>query len=646
MRLSALGSLVAFAVALGAWTGTAAADPGSGTLAQLTAGQVPSAPGFHVRHEAGGEADANVCSYAVPAGYAHCNVHIRIDSKARSERPARRARPSSTLGDNGAYDPSYLQSAYDVASAAAADGGGVGQIVALVDAYNDPNIAGDLAYYRSYFGLPACAAGTVSAGATSCVFEKVSQTGSTSSYPSGNSSWGVEESLDVEMVSAICPNCQILLVEANSNSLSDLGAAVNEAVSLGANVVSNSYGGSEYSSETSDSLTYYDHPGVAVVASSGDNGYGVEFPAASPYVTAVGGTSLTQLTNTGTRDGSETAWSGAGAGCSAYEPKPSWQKDTGCANRTVADVSAVADPNTGVWVYDTYGNSGWAIYGGTSVASPIIASFYALAANPLSSGGVPAAYAYASPSVLYDVTSGSDGSCSATYLCTAVAGYDGPTGLGTPGGSPNSMAAFVASSDGGGGGGGTAPSAPTGLAAKAGNGQVSLSWSPPTTGTTPITYDVYRSTTSASSGFSLIAFGLSTAAYVNTGLTNGTTYYYEVTAVNSVSTSGDSNVVSAVPATVPSAPRNVKASTSSTKGVALTWSAPSSNGGAAIKSYELYRSTSTGREVAYLSITCTSSTCSYTDAATTSRTTYYYEVAAVNSVGQGPLSNQASARAR
>jgi subtilase family serine protease len=645
VRLAGVGTtlgLVAVSVGmmLFAGAGIAAAAQTSSSLSALSVGKTPSAPGFHTHYGAHGEADTNVCSYAVPAGYAHCDVHIRLDSTARSERPARNGGGSSTLGDNGAYDPSYLQSAYDVASAAAADGGGAGQVVALVDAYDDPNVASDLAYYRSYFGLPACPKGTVSSSATGCVFEKVNQNGSTSTLPSANANWAVETSLDVEMVSAICPKCQILLVEANSASISDLGTAANEAVALKANAVSNSYGAGEYFGETADATSYYDHPGVAVTVSSGDSGYGVEFPAASPYVTAVGGTSLTQLTNTGTRNGSETAWSGAGAGCSAYEPKPAWQTDTGCASRTVADVSAVADPNTGVWVYDSYQTSGWAIYGGTSVASPIIASFYALAGDASGSSAIPASYAYANPSALYDVTSGSDGGCSPSYLCTAGAGYDGPTGLGTPGGSPNSMAAFLAAPSGP-----SAPSAPTGLSAKPGNGQVSLSWSA-SSGSQPITYSVYRSATSSSSGFSLIKSGVSTTSYTDSPLSNGTTYYYEVTATNSLATSGDSNVASATPASVPGAPQNLKASTSSTRGVTLTWSAPLSNGGSAILSYELYRSTSSGREAAYVKVSCTASTCTYNDGNTSRRTTYYYEVAAVNAIGQGPLSNQASAVAR
>jgi subtilase family serine protease len=197
--------------------------------------------------------------------------------------------------------------------------------------------------------------------------------------------------------------------------------------------VSNSYGGGESSSETSSENTYYNHPGVAITASSGDGGYGVEFPAASRYVTAVGGTSLSKASNT--RGWTETAWSGAGSGCSSYVTKPAWQTDSGCSRRTVADVSAVADPNTGVAVYDStsyQGLKGWLVFGGTSVASPIIGTVYALAGN--ASAVNYGSYPYSHTSSLYDVTSGSNGSCGGTYLCTAGAGYDGPTGLGTPNG--------------------------------------------------------------------------------------------------------------------------------------------------------------------------------------------------------------------
>ena len=620
--------------------------------AAASAGLSMSGPGFHVHYGARGESDVNACSFALARGAAHCDVHVRTDAWAREHRPARSGGASpDLLGDDGAYDPAYLDSAYDVAAAAAAHGGGQGQTVAVVDAYNDPNVTADLASYRSYFGLPACPVGAVSPAASGCVFEKVSQSGSQSTFPSSSPDWSTEISLDVEMISAICAKCQILLVEANNNSNASLGAAVNEAVSLGANAVSNSWGGEEDAYESTESAAYYDHPGVAITASSGDSGYGVEFPAASRYVTAVGGTSLAQLTDTGTRDGSESAWRGAGAGCSLYEPKPSWQHDSGCSNRTVADVSADANPETGVWVYDTYDAGGWGVYGGTSVASPIIASFYALAGNSRSSAATLAEYPYDSAEALYDVTSGSDGSCSPAYLCTAGPGYDGPTGLGTPGGAPDSIAAF--------GPGGSppppppppvAPGAPVGLTATAGSGQVQLSWSPPATGTAPLTYDVYESSTSASSGFSLLAAGsnLAGTGFTATGLTDGAVYYFRVTAANSVGEGPASSVVSATPTakpTAPGPPLNLTA-TGSSKGIALSWQAPASDGGSPVTSYILYRSTASGQEARYGVVTCTAATCTARDPATVYSTrTFYYEVAAVNAVGIGGRSNEASAKA-
>jgi len=623
----------------------ALADSGGGPQANPLPG-----PGFFEHHGPDGETDVNVCSYAVPMGIAHCDTRWRTDAAATAERPARTGQAlPNVLGNNGAYDPSYLQSAYNVAAAASVKGGGVGQTVAIVDAYDDANVASDLAYYRSYFALPSCPAGTISPSATGCVFEKVNQGGSVSPLPTGNSGWGVEISLDVETVSAICPQCQILLVEANSASISDLGTAVNEAVKLGANVVSNSWGSNEYSSETADSASYFDHPGVAVVASSGDSGYGVEFPAASPDVTAVGGTSLTQLNNTGTRDGSETVWSGTGAGCSAYEPKPSWQKDTGCSNRTVVDVSADADPNTGVWVYDTYGSSGWAIYGGTSLAAPVIGSFYALAGNVLGSSNFPSSYPYSSASSLYPVTSGSDGNCG-TYLCNAADsahGYNGPTGLGTPGGSPDSIPAFSAPSVAP-----TRPGAPVLNTATPGNTSVSLGWSAPANnGGSAITgYDVYEGPSPGGENYSSpVATPSGTSTTINS-LTNGTTYYFTVEAVNSVGPSQPSNELSATPAaaaTVPGAPTNLVASTSPTRGVVLSWAPPTSNGGSPVTSYQVYRGTSSRSQALYASgVGCTSSTCTYNDTGTRHGTTYYYEVAAVNAVGTGARSNLASARAR
>jgi subtilase family serine protease len=345
-------------------------------------------------------------------------------------------KPQTTSGPAG-YRPIDLQSAYSLALASST--GGSGQTVAIVDAYNDPNAAKDLASYRSTFGLPAMSTCSVRTGKVVSsggpCFVKVNQSGGTSSFPRNDAGWSQEISLDVDMVSAICPNCNIALVEASSNSMTNLGTAVNEAAKLGANEISNSYGGSEFSTESSYD-SYFTHTGVAITASSGDAGYGVEYPAASPYVTAVGGTTLTGSSST---TWSQTAWSGAGSGCSAYEPQPSWQAldstiTAVCGKRAVADVSADADPNTGVSVYDTYsfqGISGWLVFGGTSVASPIVASVYALRGNASSIDG---SFPYDNTGSLNDVTSGSNGSCGGSALCTVGPGWDGPTGLGTPSG--------------------------------------------------------------------------------------------------------------------------------------------------------------------------------------------------------------------
>jgi subtilase family serine protease len=345
------------------------------------------------------------------------------------------ARPLATPTYTYGYSPQNLASAYKWGSPTGSTWTWNGQTIAIVDAYHNPYAYVDVTTYRQQFGLPPCTK------ASGC-FRQVNQNGATSPLPSGNTGWGQEIDLDIEMVSAVCPQCKILLVEANSNSLTDLGAAVNRAATMGATAISNSYGtNGEFLGETSYD-SYYNHPNIAVTVSSGDSGYGVEFPAASNHVVAVGGTSLSTSSNA--RGWIESVWGGAGSGCSAYYSNPSWQTDTGCSRRTVADVSAVADPSTGVAVYDSYGSSNgnnWYVFGGTSVSSPIIASVYGLAGNA-ATVNYPAKLAYASPGKLFDVTSGSNGHCTtgnprksgAAYLCTGVAGYDGPTGLGTPNG--------------------------------------------------------------------------------------------------------------------------------------------------------------------------------------------------------------------
>jgi subtilase family serine protease len=332
--------------------------------------------------------------------------------------------PNLVFGSPSGYGPPDLQSAYGLTSSSASQGKGM--TVAIVDANDDPNAESDLGVYRSQYGLPACTT------ANGC-FRKVDQNGGTN-YPTLDPGWATEISLDLDMASAICPNCHILLVEAQLPVTTDLETAENTAARLGANVISNSYGGSE--SAASDPA--YNHPGIVITASTGDNGYsgGVMDPSAYSSVVAVGGTSLSKASNS--RGWSETAWSGADSGCSAYVTKPSWQHDA-CALRNVADVSAVADPNTGVAVYDSVpyeGGIGWQVVGGTSASSPIVASVFALAGNAASQNA--ASGLYSNTGSLNDIVGGSNGSCTATYECNAIAGYDGPTGLGTP----NGTAAF------------------------------------------------------------------------------------------------------------------------------------------------------------------------------------------------------------
>jgi subtilase family serine protease len=413
---------------------------GLGTAAHAGAVTPTTTPKVSSKAIAAAVAKAHVtyesaCGTTPKKGYAACNA-LRVTGGTtafQEEQAAKKGTspatvsPKATSATPTGYGPSDLRSAYGLISASANNG--AGQTIAIVDAYDDPNAAADLATYRSYYGLPACTT------ANGC-FKKVSQTGSTTSLPTADSGWAGEISLDLDMVSAIAPNAKILLVEASSSSMANLGKAVNEAVALGAKFVSNSYGGSESSSDTSYDSSYFNHPGVAITVSAGDEAYGAEYPAASKYVTAVGGTKLSKSSTT--RGWTETVWKtssteGTGSGCSAYDAKPTWQTDTGCTKRMIADVSAVADPATGVSVYDSYGadGTGWNTYGGTSASAPIIASVYALAGTPGSSD-YPAQYPYADTSALNDVTSGNNGSCSTSYFCTARAGYDGPTGLGTP----------------------------------------------------------------------------------------------------------------------------------------------------------------------------------------------------------------------
>jgi subtilase family serine protease len=313
--------------------------------------------------------------------------------------------------------PDQLRDAYKIT----ADGNSK-TIIAIVDAFGYDNAEADLAVYRKQWGLPAC---TTKNGC----FKKLNQKGQQKNYPGQNIGWAQESALDLDMASAMCPKCTIYLVEAKTNSFKNLGAAVDMAAKLGAHVISNSYGGTE-NKHAKDFEVHYNHPGVAVTASTGDDGYGVQAPADMPEVIAVGGTHL--VVDGSDRGWSETVWRGAGSGCSKVFAKPDWQTDSGCKGRTVGDVSADADPSTGVAVFgpNSLGIGTWLVFGGTSVAAPLVGGV--LANN---GGSVNAASSiYGSPAALFDVTSGTNGTCDPAYLCTGEVGYDGPTGLGTPNG--------------------------------------------------------------------------------------------------------------------------------------------------------------------------------------------------------------------
>ncbi len=406
-------------------------------------------------------------------------------ASAAGARPYQLGAGSSSRGPAGGLTPGDLASAYGFLPSL----GGVGQTIAIVDAYDDPNIEQDLSTFDIEYGLAACTK------ANGC-FRKVSQTGSTKSFPPADTSgWSLEETLDVETVHSACQSCKILLVEANSESLANLAASVNEGVDLGANEVSNSYGAPESQMGESEQAAY-DHPGVVITASAGDSGYlnwdyvaaflkapeMPDAPASLPDVVAVGGTSL-KLKLNGTRK-SESVWndsgrpsrkeferfSASGGGCSTLFTAPSWQQgapgwvSTGCGTKRLDnDISAVADPYTGFDVYDSYVyepefTPGWVTVGGTSLSSPLIAALYGLAGG---SHGVssPASTLYThlgETSALYDVTIGGNGYCDGEepgpcgeptineelgdvdcvgiFSCDAAPGFDGPSGVGTPNG--------------------------------------------------------------------------------------------------------------------------------------------------------------------------------------------------------------------
>jgi subtilase family serine protease len=354
---------------------------------------------------------AAVCARGNPAGTARCFAHVVTDARGNPRNG--KATPAATPSG---YGPPQLQSAYSIPA-------GTGTpTVAIVDAFGYPNAESDLAVYRAQYGLPAC---TTSNG---CL-RIVGQTGG-KTPPRVDVGWDQEQALDLDMVSAACPNCHILLVQATSATFSNLWTAVDYAKTQGVRAISNSYGNTDSSSYSAYD-SHYAGNNIAITVSTGDYGYGAQWPATAPGAIAVGGTSLRAG---GTRGWTETVWNGTGSGCGLGHAKPSWQTGVtdACGGRMEADISAVADPNTGVAVYGpaSRSTSQWMVFGGTSASAPLVGAMFALR-----NGSINAASSiYSHTGSLNDVTSGSNGTCAVAYYCNAQVGYDGPTGLGTPNG--------------------------------------------------------------------------------------------------------------------------------------------------------------------------------------------------------------------
>ncbi len=432
-------SLVSLAAIACGQTQTAPTE--SSNAAKAVAAARPRAAAIHKDLLADlSEKSEKVCA----GGKYRCFAHARLNKNGKRFAAA---------APSGGLAPADIQSAYALSGLSST------ATVAIVDAFDTPTAEADLAVFRKQYGLPACTT------ANGC-FKKVNQEGQASPLPAAATSqddWTLETSLDLDSVSSACPSCKIVLIEADDDQGTGLMTAINTAASLGATVVSNSWGdnGEDNTSSSQDSQ-YLTHPGMGIFFASGDNGVGNSYPPVSPLVTSVGGTTLTKTS--GGRGWTETVWGGnvsqdgaTGSGCSQFESAPSWQSssNTGCSGRADNDVSADADPASGLAVYDTSnGDGGWNVVGGTSMATPLVAAIYALTGN----GAQGPSFSYSNTSAFFDVTSGSnfsngtscqDQNSSTTYasqICTARKGWDGPTGNGTPNGP--AMAALAGGSGG------------------------------------------------------------------------------------------------------------------------------------------------------------------------------------------------------
>ena len=372
-------------------------------LVLASAAPAVAAPGAGTR-AAGVLGNKRVCGPAA-VGTAACHARVTVGTDGITPKAA-----SSPTG----LSPAKIKSAYNFPTSSSA---GTGQTIAIVDAYDDPRAEGDLAVFSSQFGLPPC---TVANGC----FVKVNQTGGTK-LPRADSGWALEISLDIQWAHAVAPGARILLVEASSNSFTNLLAAEDYAKTH-AQYVSNSWGAPEFSGE-SQYDSHFSQPGVSFFVSAGDAGLPAEYPSSSPSVLSIGGTRLA-FNSDGTL-ASETGWSSGGGGCSSYEPAPLAQatfaqySQVGCAGRRATpDLSLDADPASGVSVYDStkyQGQSGWFTVGGTSASAPMIAARSAITGLMIDS-----AYVYGNGITYRDITAGNNGA-------TCLTGYDLCSGRGS-----------------------------------------------------------------------------------------------------------------------------------------------------------------------------------------------------------------------
>jgi subtilase family serine protease len=485
-----------------------------------------------------------------------------------------RMSPAATSTTPSGYSPAQVAAAYGFnnVSFGSVKGDGSGETIAIVDAFDDPNILSDLATFDQQFGLAAPPS-----------IKVINQTGGTS-LPTADSGWATEIALDVEWAHAIAPGANILLVEANSAYTTDLDAALDYARNAsGVVVVSCSWGGSEYSTESSEDVhftTPAGHSGVTFTVAAGDSGTGAQYPSSSPNVLSVGGTSLHLLNGAWS---SESVWSGGGGGASQYESVPSYQNGLGLTKRGSPDISYDADPNTGFAVYDSYGSTGWGQVGGTSAGAPQWAALIAVADQGRALAGLgslsnaQAAIYSLSAADFHDITSGSDG-------ITAQAGYDLASGRGSPVANLviSDLVSYGASSGGtgssgtgGSGTGTTTLSAPTLTGMAASTTTAALTW---TSISGASGYRVYQVSATAKTLLGTVA---ATANSVTvSGLTAGSTNSFLVEAYVAAGDVADSNVVSVTQlASTLAAPQNVTATALSATSAQLKWNAVSGANG-------------------------------------------------------------------